>query len=182
MQHEWMEKGDAGLVPIAEAVAILVLRTERGRLRIIHAMLHRRQRPQICEYRLQIIIAEVAVERIRNGAVERARTHTASANGPDKLRLVVIANCRGIAREVGAGDGAPRADEDSAPGEQHVRNHVTLRIGGGVAPGAGADVHQVFAAACSRRCIGWQRGRLHIGSPIDDWLRRQVALRCAGIR
>jgi len=37
-------------------------------------MLHRQQRPQICEYRRQIIIAEVAVERIRHGAVECALT------------------------------------------------------------------------------------------------------------
>jgi integrase len=69
-------QGDTGLVPISEAVAILVLRTERGRLRIIHAMLHWRQRSQICEYRRQIIIAEVAVERIRHGAVECARSHS----------------------------------------------------------------------------------------------------------
>ena len=87
-----------------------------------------------------------------------ARTHTATANGPHELRLVVIANSRGVAREVGAGDGAPWADEDSAPGEQHARHRPILRIGSRVAPGAGADVNQVFAEARSRRCIRGQRG------------------------
>jgi hypothetical protein len=141
------------LVPISKAVAVLIFRTERSWFGIVHAMLHRWQRPQIRKYSLQIVITKVAVERVRHSAVKRARTHTATANGPDELRFVVIANSRGVAREVGAGDGAPRADEDSAPGEQHARHSSTLGIGGGVAPGAGADVNQVFAAACTRSCI-----------------------------
>ena len=65
--------GCAFLVSIAEAVAVLIFRTESGCFGIVHAVLHRWQRPQIRKYSLQIVIAKVAVERVRHGAVARAR-------------------------------------------------------------------------------------------------------------
>ena len=141
------------LVPISEPVAVLIFRTERCWFGIVHAMPHRWQRLEIRKYSLQIVIAKVAVERVGHGAVERARTHTASTNGPDELCLVVIANSRGVAGEVGAGGSAPGADEDSTTGEQHARHRPILLIGSSVAPCAAADVNQVLAVARRLRCI-----------------------------
>jgi hypothetical protein len=67
-------------------------------------MLHRLHRPQVRKHRLQIVVSEILEIAEGHDRVQFSRLHVASAHHFDEKRFVVVADARGIGRDVGGAD------------------------------------------------------------------------------
>src|SRR6516165_2162622 len=139
----------AGSIKVSGPMACSTELAVRGRLGVVHSMLHRLQSAEVSEYRLQVLVGQVTIVPPRHNLAKLSSLDVAGSNHLHELCFVVVGNSRRIRSDVGTGHFAPRPFQYKATCELQPLERLTLNLLG-VAVGATRNGNQVFAT------LGWR--------------------------